>query len=195
MQIIWIEAIYPKRNTSYPNKQNKVYEYLLKWLDVTRPNQVWATDITYIRLKNWWVYLIAVIDWYSRYVVSWKVSISLDEDFCIDCLKEALTRWITPEIFNTDQWSQFTGIGFTSVLIENHVKISMDHTGRCYDNIFVERLWRSVKYEEVFTKDYENPLDAEKNLRIYFEMYNNERLHESLNYNTPAEIYFGKKSI
>jgi len=195
MKIMWIEAIYPKRNTSYPRKENPIYPYLLKWLQISRPNQVWATDITYIRLKHWRVYLMAIIDRYSRYVVAWRISTTMDEELCIGCLEQALRSWAVPEIFNSDQWSQFTSPHFTSILISNGIRISMDHTWKYYDNIFVERLWRSVKYEEVFTKDYESPLEAKLGLERYFEIYNNERLHESLQYHTPAEVYHWKYSI
>lgn len=189
MRLLGLEAICPKRNLSKPNKEHKIYPYLLKGMEIIRPNQVWSTDITYIRMRHGFVYLVAVIDWYSRYVLSWRISTTLDTDFCIEALREALTKGI-PEYFNTDQGSQFTSDKFTDILKSHCIKISMDGKGRASDNIFVERLWRSVKYEEVYLKSYESVLDCKINLRNYFDQYNNERLHQSLDYVTPAEIHY-----
>jgi putative transposase len=187
--IMNIEAIYPKR-LSIPSLDYK-YPYLLKNLIIDRPNYVWCADITYIKLLNGFVYLFAIMDWYSRYVLSWKLSNTLDVSFCIDGLERALI-YSTPEIFNTDQGSQFTGKEFTSKLLNSGIKISMDSKGRAYDNIFIERLWRSVKYEEVYIKAYISAKDAYNNLSDYFLLYNNERPHQSLDYKTPYEVHFGK---
>ena len=189
MRKMGLQAIYPKKNTSIPNQAHKVYPYLLKNMKILKPNHVWSTDITYIRLLHGFVYLVAVIDWYSRYIISWKLSITMDKDFCVDALKAALSKGI-PEIFNSDQGSQFTSLEFTGKLEEKSVQISMDGKGRCLDNIFVERLWRSVKYEEVYLKNYATPLEALKGLKDYFHFYNYTRPHQSLNYKTPAQIYF-----
>jgi putative transposase len=187
--IMNIEAIYPKR-LSIPSLDYK-YPYLLKNLIIDRPNYVWCADITYIKLLNGFVYLFAIMDWYSRYVLAWKLSNTLDVSFCIDGLERALI-YSTPEIFNTDQGSQFTGKEFTSKLLNSGIKISMDSKGRAYDNIFIERLWRSVKYEEVYIKAYISVKDAYNNLSDYFLLYNNERPHQSLDYKTPYEVHFGK---
>lgn len=189
MQILWVEAIYPKKKTSIPNSQHKKYPYLLKGYKISKPNEVWATDITYIRLRNWWVYLVAIMDWFSRYIVARDTSITLELDFCVSTLKQSLKMW-TPEIFNTDQGSQFTSNEFVSVLEDSNVRISMDGKWRAYDNIFTERLWRTIKYEDVYLKDYENPLDAHNHLRDYIHFYNNERIHSSLDYQTPSQIHF-----
>ena len=189
MQILWIEAIYPKKKTSIPNNQHHKYPYLLKWYKIKKPNEVRATDITYIRLRHWRVYLVAIMDWFSRYIVAWDTSITLELGFCVSTLKQSLKIWV-PEIFNTDQGSQFTSNEFVSVLQESNVKISMDGKWRAYDNIFTERLWRTIKYEDVYLKDYENPLDAHNHLRDYINFYNNERIHSSLDYKTPSQIHF-----
>ena len=183
-----LEAVYPKPNLSKPNPEHKIYPYLLRGLTIDRVNQVWSTDITYIRLKKGFVYLMAIIDWYSRYVLSWSISTTLEASFCIDALAEQLEK-SQPEIFNTDQGSQFTTPRFTDLLIEKNIKVSMDGRGRALDNIFVERLWRSVKYEKVYLCDFESVHDAYTGLREYFEFYNNERFHQSLNYRTPAEVH------
>lgn len=188
MQIMGIEAIYPKKNLSRASEYNKVYPYLLNGVLINKPNCVWSTDITYIRLLSGFVYLTAIIDWYSRYVLAWRLSNTLDVNFCIDALEEALEIGC-PEIFNTDQGSQFTSNAFISVLQRHPIAISMDGKGRAFDNIFVERLWRSVKYEEVYLKDYVTVRDAKQGLEAYFKFYNNERLHQSLNYKTPNLIY------
>lgn len=191
MRKMGIEAIYPKHRTTFPNAQHRKYPYLLKGLTIFRPNHVWSTDITYIRLEHGFIYLVAILDWYSRYVLSFRVSITLEDEFCIEALNESLEVTI-PEIFNSDQGSQFTGNGFTGLLESKKVQISMDSKGRAYDNIFTERLWRSVKYEEVYLKNYQSPLEAYESLKKYFYFYNHERPHQSLDYKTPAEIYFKK---
>jgi putative transposase len=190
MKIMGIEAIYPKKNTSISNTEHAKYPYLLKNLDITHPTQIYSTDITYIRLRDNWAYLVAIIDWYSRYVLSWRLSETMHTTFCIDSLKEALGIAL-PEFYNTDQGSQFTSNDYIAVL-ETYpdIKISMDGKGRCFDNIFVERLWRTVKYEEVYIKDYRTFKEANSSLDEYFQAYNNKRLHSSLEYQTPAEVFF-----
>ena len=190
MRLMGLEAIYPKPRLSRPGgRENRKYPYLLRGLTIERPNHVWATDITYIRLWQGFVYLVAIMDWYSRYVLSWSLSVTLDAYFCLEALRQALGI-ARPEIFNTDQGSQFTGDEFIGVLREAGIAISMDGRGRVFDNIFVERLWRSVKYEEVYPKDYQTVDEARQNLTGYFHFYNYERLHQSLEYRTPAEVYF-----
>lgn len=190
MRLMGLEAIYPKPRLSRPGgRENRKYPYLLRGLTIERANHVWATDITYIRLWQGFVYLVAIMDWYSRYVLSWSLSTTLDAWFCVEALRQALVI-ARPEIFNTDQGSQFTGDEFIGVLKETGIAISMDGRGRVFDNIFVERLWRSVKYEEVYPKDYQTVDDARQNLTGYFHFYNYERLHQSLEYRTPAEVYF-----
>lgn len=183
-------AVYPKPKTSKPHPGHKIYPYLLKGVEIIRPNQVWSTDITYIRLAQGFAYLVAVIDWYSRYVLSWKLSNSLEADFCLEALKEAL-GYGKPEIFNTDQGSQFTSETFTGLLLENGITISMDGRGRVFDNIFVERLWRSVKYENVYLYGYQIVPEARQGLKQYFDFYNIERFHQGLSYKTPWEVYSG----
>lgn len=187
-------AVYPKPRLSIPGKDHKVYPYLLRGLTITRPDQVWAADITYIRLSKGYVYLVAIMDLYSRKVISWRLSNTLDAGFCVEALKEALSKG-RPEIFNTDQGSQFTSFEFTGVLEDAGVKISMDGRGRVYDNIFVERLWRSVKYEDVYIKDYASIRDARDSLMRYFEFYNFERPHQSLDYRTPVAVYQGGLAV
>jgi len=188
MRKMGIAAIYQKPNLSRAAKRHKVYPYLLRDVAITRPNHVWSTDITYIRMQSGFIYLTAVIDWYSRYVLSWRLSNSLDADFCIEALEEAL-QISCPEIFNTDQGAQFTSDRFTKVLIDAEIKISMDGKGRAIDNVFVERLWRSVKYEEVYIKNYQNVSEAYCNLKTYFQYYNTQRLHQALGYKAPSEVY------
>ena len=173
----------------------KNYPYLLKGLQIDRVNQVWCTDVTYIRLSQGFIYLVAVMDWYSRYVLSWRISNSLEASFCKEALEDALLFNGVPEIFNTDQGCQFTSEGFTGILLANNIKISMDGKGRAFDNIFIERLWRSVKYEEVYLHNYINVSEAKEKLSIYFKFYNYERHHQSLDYKKPAEIYFGKQFL
>lgn len=192
MNILGISAIYPKKNLSLPNKYHKKYPYLLRGVTIDHPNQVWSTDITYIRLKQGFVYLVAVIDWYSRYVLSWKLSTTLDRRFCVEALNEAIAKHGTPEIFNTDQGVQFTSDEFTQILKDNEIKISMDGKGRALDNVFVERLWRTVKYEDIYLKEYRTVRQCQKGLANFFERYNHRREHSSLDYNYPEEIYFGK---
>jgi putative transposase len=192
MRKMGIESIAPKPNTSRPGKGHKVYPYLLKNLDINRPNQVWCTDITYIRLQGGFVYLTAVMDWHSRYVLSWEVSVTMDDAFCANALKSAIRRHGAPDIFNTDQGSQFTGNAFTGVLKEHSIEISMDGKGRAMDNIFIERLWRSVKYEEVYIKEYSSVTELVRELKVYFAFYNEERPHQSMEDMTPAEVYQGK---
>jgi putative transposase len=188
MRVMGLEAIYPKPRTTIRCLEHKIYPYLLRNVAIERPNQVWSTDITYIPLQGSYVYLTAVIDWYSRYVLSWRLSNSLDGAFCIAALEEALAI-SAPEIFNTDQGVQFTSLAFTSCLESRGVAISMDGRGRALDNVFVERLWRTVKYEEVYIKDYEDAWHAETSLREYFEFYCYGRRHQSLGKRTPAEVY------
>lgn len=192
MRQMGIEAIYPRPRTSTPADNVRRYPYLLKGLVIDEPNMVWSTDITYIRLAGGFVYLVAVIDWFSRYVLSWQLSNTMDVHFCLVALEEAL-RVGKPEIFNSDQGSQFTSEAFTSSLESQGIRISQDGKGRAFDNIFVERLWRSVKYEEVYLKDYATVAMAIEGLGNYFEFYNHQRLHQSLNYQVPAAVHFGKR--
>jgi putative transposase len=188
MAWLGLEAIYPKKNLSVPNREHKKYPYLLRNLPIVRPNQVWCSDITYVRLHRGFTYLTVVMDWFSRYVIAWELSTTMEADFCVRCLQRALeTR--KPEIFNTDQGSQYTSDDFTRVLSAAGVRISMNGAGRCFDNIMVERLWRTVKQEEVYLKDYESVLDCRANLAAFFERYNHRRRHSSLKAR-PAEIYF-----
>jgi putative transposase len=183
-----LDAIYPKPRLSQPAADQVIYPSLLRGVSVNRVNQVWSTDITYVRLAAGFVYLVAVIDWFSRYVLSWAVSITLDVAFCVEALDQAL-RQGQPEIFNTDQGPQFTSQAFTARLKEGGVRISMDGRGRALDNVFVERLWRSVKYEDVYVRDYQSVWDARQHLARYFGFYNEERLHQALGYRTPAAVY------
>jgi len=189
MRVMGLAGMAPGPHTSRPHPQHKVYPYLLRGVAVTRPNQVWSTDITYIRLAHGFVYLVAVIDWYSRRVLNWRISNTLDTVFCVDCLEEALHRYGNPEIFNTDQGCQFTSESFTGVLKAHGIAISMDGRGRALDNIFVERLWRSVKYEDVYLKGYGNAMELMIGLAEYFVFYNDERPHQSLRNRTPAGVY------
>ena len=188
MQRMGLIPIYPKPKTSVLNQEHKVYPYLLRNLEVTAPNQVWSTDITYIRLQQGFVYLVAVLDWFSRYVISWRLSLSLAVEFCLEALDEALNH-AQPEIFNSDQGCQFTSLEFTGRLTAKQVQISMDGKGRCLDNVFIERLWRSVKQEEVYIKNYASPLEAMAGLKEYFHFYNHLRPHQSHGYKTPASFY------
>ena len=189
LQTMGLAGMAPGPNTSKPHPQHKVYPYLLRGVAVVRPNQVWSTDITYIRLPHGFVYLVAIIDWYSRKVLSWRLSNSLDAAFCVECLEAAIRQYGVPEVFNTDQGTQFTSASFTGVLIQNGVAISMDGRGRALDNIFVERLWRSVKYEEVYLKNHGTMHELLLGLTDYFQFYNQERLHQSLGYLTPDNVY------
>lgn len=190
LRLMGLEAQYPKPRLSQSNAAHQHYPYLLKGILIKRVNQVWSSDITYIRLWSGFIYLVAIMDWYSRYVVAWEVSNSLESSFCVATLERALES-AQPEVFNSDQGSQFTSQAFTEKLLQHEVKISMDGRGRAFDNIFVERLWRSVKYEEVYLKDYRNMREAISGLRGYFvkEFYNRERLHQSLEYRTPEAVY------
>jgi putative transposase len=188
LRLLGVEAIYPKPATSTPAPGHRIYPYLLRDVPITHVDQVWSTDITYIRLDRGWIYLVAVLDWYSRYVLAWEVSNTLDSDFCLAALDRALARG-RPTIFNTDQGSQFTSHAFTGRLQGADVQISMDGRGRALDNIFVERLWRSVKYEEVYLKSYPTVPAAIDGLGAYFRFYNEERLHQSLAYRTPSAVY------
>ena len=192
LRMMGLEAIYPKPKTSISNKQHKIYPYLLKDVKITRPNQVWSADITYIKLEEGFVYLVAIMDWYSRYVLSWQLSNSLDAGFCVEALKEALESG-KPDIFNTDQGCQFTSAAFTGALEQEDILISMDAKGRFFDNIFVERLWRTVKYEDIYIKGYRSIPEAQLGLVGYFDFYNNERYHQSLDYKTPLDMLVGEK--
>lgn len=190
MRIMGIEAIYPKINLSKNRSDHPVYPYLLANLNIYCSNQVWGTDITYIKLKNGFLYLIAFLDWFSRFVISWQTSISLETEFCLKAARDAINNYGLPQIENSDQGSQFTSNDYLNLWKSNKVAISMDSRGRCMDNIFTERLWRSLKYEEVYLKDYQTPQEARENINSYFEFYNHKRIHQSLNYQTPAEVYF-----
>ena len=191
LRVLGLQAIYPKPRLSAAAPGHKIYPYLLRNVAITRVNQVWSTDITYIRLRQGFIYLVAVIDWFSRYVLSWEVSVTMESNFCVAALDWAL-RTARPEIFNTDQGSQFTCQEFTGRLLAQGIVISMDGRGRALDNIFIERLWRSVKYEEVYLHDYQSVPAAVSGLSGYFQFYNHQRLHQSLGYRTPAVVYYGK---
>ena len=192
MKKMGVAAIYRRPNTSKPEPGHKIYPYLLRKLAVTRPNQVWATDITYIPMARGFVYLVAIVDWFSRRVLAWRLSITLTTDFCIEALEEALARFGKPDIFNTDQGSQFTSIGFTFVLRREKIAISMDGRGAWRDNVFVERLWRSVKYEEVYLRAYASVSDARSSIGRYLTFYNSRRPHSSLDRKTPDQAYFNQ---
>jgi putative transposase len=192
MRLMEIQAVGPKPNTSKPGKDHDIYPYLLRGITLTKPNQVWGVDITYIRLVKDWIYLVAMMDWYSRYILSWELADRMTVDFCIAALESAL-QINQPNIHNSDQGSQFTSQDYLSVLKSHpEIKISMDGRGRAFDNIFVERLWRTIKYEEVYLKDYQSPRQARQSLSEYVHFYNHERFHSSLNDLTPAEVYFDK---
>jgi len=188
MRRMGLEAIYPKPRLSLAGRGHRIYPYLLRGVAIVRPNQVWSTDITYIPLPAGFMYLAAIIDWYSRYVITWRLSNTLDGDFCLAMLDEALA-WGKPEVFNTDQGAQFTAAAFTGRLESAGVAVSMDGRGRCLDNIFVERLWRTVKYEDVYLHGYETVPELERGLGRYFPFYNEERFHQSLDYQTPAKVW------
>jgi putative transposase len=188
MEVMGIEAVYPKPGLSQPGEGHKIYPYLLKGVEVTRVNQVWSTDIPYLRMAQGFVYLVAVMDWYSRFVLSWALSLTMEVDFCVEALQRALRRG-RPEIFNNDQGSQFTSEKFTGELETRGITISMDGRGRCFDNIFIERLWRSLKYEEVYLREYASVPEARAGIGSWFRFYNQERLHQSLGYQTPAGLY------
>jgi putative transposase len=185
-----LRALYPRRRTSQPGEGHKIYPYLLRGLSIERANQVWATDICYIPMAKGFMYLVAIMDWHSRRVLSWRLSNTLDTDFCIEALEEALQRFGTPDIFNTDQGAQFTSEAFTGLLKEHGIQISMDGKGRWVDNVFVERLWRSVKYEDVYLRAYETPTELRAGLARYFQFYNTRRRHSALDRRTPDAVYF-----
>jgi putative transposase len=188
MRRMGLLAIYPKPNLSKPHPDHKVYPYLLRGVEINRRDQVWSTDITYLPMRNGFLYLTAVIDWYSRYVLAWRLSNSLDGIFCREVLLEALKKGL-PDIFNTDQGVQYTSVEFTKILVEAGIKISMDGRGRALDNVWIERLWRTVKQEEVYIRDYLDGLEAHRGLERYFKFYNEDRLHSSLGYVSPGVIY------
>jgi putative transposase len=190
MRTLGIEAIYPKPRLSVADKEHEKYPYLLSGLAINRPNQVWSADITYIRMRRGFIYLMAVIDWYSRYVLAWETSNTLDTTFCLRALEAAMQQG-QPEIFNTDQGCQFTSKDFTGALKSRKIRISMDGRGRALDNVFIERLWRSVKYEEVYLKDYVEVVDAVTGIDAYLGFYNHERPHQSLGYKTPWQVHHG----
>lgn len=189
MRRFGLRAIYAKPNLSQARKEHKKYPYLLKGKLINFPNQVWATDITYLKLPGGNVYLVAILDLFSRRVLSWRLSNTMDSDFCVQALEEAFSKYGIPAIFNTDQGSQFTSSKFIDVLKKNKVEISMDGKGRALDNIYVERLWRSLKYEDIYLKSYENMLELRKGVKSYFEFYNTKRFHQSLDYSTPNDVY------
>lgn len=189
MRAMWICALYPEPKTSISNKEHAKYPYLLKWVAITHPNQVRSTDITYIKVRGWFVYLLCIIDRYSRKIIAWDVSTTMDVWFCLWTLQKGLEQW-KPEIFNTDQWSQFTSNEFTWILLENSIQISMDGKGRYADNIIVERLWRTIKYEDIHIHDYQTAIDVYHWLALYIHKYNTSRLHSSLWYNTPDSVYY-----
>lgn len=188
MRLMGIEAVVPKKRTTWPGAGHRIYPYLLRNVSITRPDQVWSTDITYIPMRHGFLYLVAVMDWYSRYVLSWRLSNTLDGGFCLEALEDALGA-SRPEVFNSDQGSQFTAVAFTARLEACGIAISMDGRGRALDNVFIERLWRTVKYEEVYLKEYRDGWEAEASLSEYFRFYCDERIHQSLGYRTPSEVY------
>jgi putative transposase len=189
LRLMDLMAIYPKKNLSKANPKSKIYPYLLRNITIERPNQVWSTDITYIPMEKGFLYLVAVIDWFSRYVISWKLSNTLEATFCVEALQESLIKG-KPDIFNTDQGSQFTSNDFTNCLLDNDIKISMDGRGRCLDNVFVERLWRSVKQEYVYLNSIKDGRELWHGLDKYFKFYNEKRIHQSLDYKTPAQVHW-----
>lgn len=188
-KLLGLEAVYPKANLSKRNHEHKVYPYLLRYLPITKVNQVWSADITYIRLKHGFVYLVAIIDWYSRCILSWKVSTTLTADFCVDALQEALDKYPAPEIFNTDQGSTFTAQSFIGLLLKHHISISMDGRGRALDNVFIERFWRSLKQEKIYLVELYSVADAKKAIAEYMNFYNLKRKHQSLGYRVPFSVY------
>jgi putative transposase len=190
MREMGIQAVYPRPNASKPNPANKAYPYLLTGLEIIKPDHVWSIDITYIPIRKSWLYLVAIIDWYSRYVIDWMIDDTLGIDFVLAACENALKK-TAPEIMNSDQGGHFTSTKYTELFINAGSRISMDHRGRAYDNIFIERLWRSLKYEDVYPKQYDTPKDARIGIKKYFTYYNNERPHQSLRYRTPFEVYLG----
>ncbi len=195
MRLMGLQAIYPKPRTTKPHPQNKVYPYLLRGLIIDHPDHVWAADITYVPMSRGFMYLVAIMDWHSRKVLSWRVSNSMDTDFCVEALEEAIGKYGCPEIFNTDQGSQFTSKSFTEVLKKNNIKISMDGRGRFQDNIFIERLWWTVKYQYLYLRAFDSGKDLRQGLKKWFRYYNQDRFHQSLEDWTPDEIYFMKQVL
>jgi putative transposase len=195
MRLMGLQAIYPKPRTTKPNPQNKVYPYLLRGLKINQPDQVWAADITYVPMSRGFMYLVAIMDWHSRKVLSWRVSNSMDADFCVEALEEAIDKYGCPEIFNTDQGCQFTSESFINVLKRNNIKISMDGRGRFQDNIFIERLWWTVKYQYLYLRAFDDGKELNKGLKKWFQYYNQDRFHQSLEDWTPDEIYFMKQEL
>ena len=191
MRKMGLRAIYPQKKTSQPHSQHRVYPYLLRDLIIDRPNQVWCADITYVPMRRGFMYLVAIMDWHSRYILTWELSNSLDRFFCLTALDQALTQ-ARPEIFNTDQGAQFTANDFTGRLLAQDIRISMDGRGRAFDNIFIERFWRTLKYQHIYLHDYETVVALWQGLRQYIRMYNEERPHQALKYRTPAEVYYGQ---
>ena len=194
-RIMRIEAVYPKINLSKRNQAHKIYPYLLRDTKIERVNQVWSADITYIRLEQGFVYLVAIIDWYSRYILSWKLSISLESEFCVSALEEAIKKYGKPEIFNTDQGAQFTSNNFISILIQHAIMISMDGKGRALDNVYIERFWRSLKQEKIYLIILTTVKEAKDAINEYVKFYNNERMHQSLEYFTPAKVYCNNSNL
>ena len=194
MKELGIKAIYCRPKTSIPNKEHLKYQYLLKNKKIRNPNEVWSTDITYIKTKKGYLYLTAIIDWHSRYILSWELSVTMEKEFCIQALEKAL-RINTPKIFNSDQGVQYTSKEHTDILKRNGIKISMDGKGRCLDNIFIERFWRSIKYEYLNLKEYESIKELYEDVKEYIDWYNKKRLHQSLKYKTPYEVYYKNKNI
>jgi len=188
MRDMGIQAVYPRQNTSKPACGNKIYPYLLKGLDIEHPNHVWSIDITYVPIRSSWLYLVAIIDWYSRYVLDWMLDDTMEIEFVLETSRRALEAAV-PQIMNSDQGSHFTSPKYTGIFLEAGSKISMDHRGRAYDNIFIERFWRTVKYENIYPQEYDTPLEARRGINQYIQYYNRKRLHQSLKYRTPEEIY------
>jgi putative transposase len=195
MSSMGIEALYRRPRTTKPEPGHKIFPYLLRSVEITRPNQVWAMDITYIPMAKGFVYLTVVLDWFSRRVLAWRLSITMEAAFCVEALEDALARHGKPDIFNTDQGSQFTGSAFTGVLMKNDIRISMDGKGAWRDNVFVERLWRTIKYEEVYLRAYDNVSDARQSIGRYLDLYNRRRPHSSLDGQTPDQAYWGHESM
>ena len=194
MRKMGLQAIYPQKKASQPHPQHRVYPYLLRDLIIDRPNQVWCADITYVPMRRGFMYLVAIMDWHSRYILTWELSNSLDRFFCLTALDQALVQ-ARPEIFNTDQGAQFTANDFTGRLLAQDIRISMDGRGRAFDNIFIERFWRTLKYQHIYLHDYETVVALWQGLRQYIQMYNEERPHQALKYQTPAEVYYGQMPL
>lgn len=195
MREMGLQAIHPGPKTSTPHSQHQIFPYLLRNITASYPNHIWGTDITYIKMPHGFVYLVAFLDWYSRFVLSWQISISLEDEFVIEAARNAIDQYGNPEYSNQDQGSQFTSNDYIAVWDQEHTKISMDGRGRCMDNIFTERLWRTVKYEEVYLKSYESPAEAVTQIGAYFKFYNYQRSHQSLGYKTPADVYFTERNV